>query len=162
MKIRLGFVSNSSSSSFVCDVSGRVESVWDMCIRDAVMCECENGHCIGEEHIVSLIDDVIKNDGVDKVNDMVFAFYKIDDEYEKETLHFSNGNEFIRNVVDEVDDARYSLPAQFCPICSLCHISADNTLAYLLKKNGLSLTKLQDEIRTKFSSLKKLQEWLKE
>jgi hypothetical protein len=162
MKIRLGFVSNSSSSSFVCDVSGRVESGWGMSIKDAEMCECEYGHCVGEEYIISEIDDMIEKEGVDKINEMVFAFYEIDDEDEKETMYFSDGNEFIRNVVNEVDDARYSLPAQFCPICSLHHISSYNTLEYLFKKSELLLTELQDEIRAKFSCLTQLQEWLKQ
>jgi len=44
MKIRKGFVSNSSSSSFVCDITGGTESGWDMGLSDVEMCECENGH----------------------------------------------------------------------------------------------------------------------
>lgn len=42
MKIRTGFVSNSSSSSFVCDVCGNIESGWDLGLNDAEMCECVN------------------------------------------------------------------------------------------------------------------------
>jgi hypothetical protein len=44
MKIRKGFVSNSSSSSFICDITGGTESGWDACLSDVEMCECENGH----------------------------------------------------------------------------------------------------------------------
>jgi hypothetical protein len=162
MKVILGFVSNSSSSSFVCDISGRVESGWDMCLRDAEMCECENGHCVGEEHIVSLIDDVIKKDGVDKVNEMVFAFYEIDDEDAKESVHFSNGHEFIHNVVDEVDDARYSLPAEFCPICSLTSITDVDMLLYLLKKADVMRKDIAAVMKKEFDgNHNQLREWLK-
>jgi len=44
MKIRTGFVSNSSSSSFTCEICGRTESGWDAGVRDFDMWECENGH----------------------------------------------------------------------------------------------------------------------
>lgn len=34
MKHRLGFVSNSSSSSYTCDVCGETESGWNLCLSD--------------------------------------------------------------------------------------------------------------------------------
>jgi hypothetical protein len=43
MKIRSGFVSNSSSSSFVCDVCGENISGMDIGLSDAGMFECMNG-----------------------------------------------------------------------------------------------------------------------
>ena len=52
MKIRKGFVSNSSSSSFVCDICGRTEAGWDMSIDDAGMVECVHEHVFCEDHIV--------------------------------------------------------------------------------------------------------------
>ena len=39
MKIRSGFVSNSSSSSFVCCICGRSEGGYDMSLEDAGMVE---------------------------------------------------------------------------------------------------------------------------
>lgn len=53
MKLRKGFVSNSSSSSFVCDVCGYTESGWDMSLEEAEMYECENGHTFCEGHIIT-------------------------------------------------------------------------------------------------------------
>ena len=49
MKVRRGFVSNSSSSSYTCEVCNETHSGWDLCIDDAGMFECENGHIIHED-----------------------------------------------------------------------------------------------------------------
>ena len=46
MKIRSGFVSNSSSSSFLCDVCGCMESGYDASLADMEMHECVNGHTV--------------------------------------------------------------------------------------------------------------------
>jgi hypothetical protein len=61
MKIRNGFVSNSSSSSFICDVSGHVESGWDISLDDAGMYECVNGHTFLDEYKVDSDDDYKSN-----------------------------------------------------------------------------------------------------
>ena len=58
MIVRQGFVSNSSSSSFICMVSGRVEAGMDLGMEDAGMCECENGHVFGEDHLVQVHIDM--------------------------------------------------------------------------------------------------------
>ena len=64
MKIRTGFVSNSSSSSFVCDVSKEIYSGWDASLSDFELYECENGHTFHEVYIVGLngngLDDAIR------------------------------------------------------------------------------------------------------
>ncbi len=57
MKIRYGFVSNSSSSSFTCDVCGDVESGWDMSLSDADMYECKHYHTICSSHLLHSIGD---------------------------------------------------------------------------------------------------------
>jgi hypothetical protein len=44
MKIRNGFVSNSSSSSFVCSICGEIESGMDLCLEDVCMVQCVKGH----------------------------------------------------------------------------------------------------------------------
>jgi hypothetical protein len=53
MKIRSGFVSNSSSSSFICQVCGRKETGFDACIEDFNMVECKEGHILCNEHILN-------------------------------------------------------------------------------------------------------------
>ena len=48
MKVRAGFVSNSSSSSFICDVCGGSESGWDASLEGVGMVECKGGHTFHE------------------------------------------------------------------------------------------------------------------
>lgn len=48
MKKRNGFVSNSSSSNFICDSCGEAESGWDMGLSECEMFKCTNGHTIHE------------------------------------------------------------------------------------------------------------------
>lgn len=50
MKTRNGFVSNSSSSSFTCEICGETGSGMDASMSDFDMSECKNGHVICDEH----------------------------------------------------------------------------------------------------------------
>ncbi len=52
MKVRKGFISNSSSTSFICDVCAETVGGWDMGLEEADMFECENGHTFCREHTV--------------------------------------------------------------------------------------------------------------
>jgi len=58
MKIRVGFISNSSSTSFVCDVSGEIVSGQDYGLEEAGMLECEEGHTFLEEYALCDEDKV--------------------------------------------------------------------------------------------------------
>ncbi|MBT6050108.1 MAG: hypothetical protein HOG49_25200 [Candidatus Scalindua sp.] len=51
MKIRNGFVSNSSSSSFICEICGDSEVGYDSHPTDLVMEFCEHGHLFCKGHL---------------------------------------------------------------------------------------------------------------
>lgn len=53
MKIRNGFVSNSSTSSFICDICGQEYTGWDACPQDeGYDCSvCENEHTMCNSHL---------------------------------------------------------------------------------------------------------------
>ena len=59
MKKRTGFVSNSSSSSFICEICGRSEYGFNEDIADFDMCECENGHIMCQKHVRHYFKDEV-------------------------------------------------------------------------------------------------------
>jgi hypothetical protein len=57
MKLRYGFVSNSSTTSFTCEICGRTESYYDSASHtDFGFVICENEHNICEEEVIGEID----------------------------------------------------------------------------------------------------------
>lgn len=63
MKVRSGFVSNSSTSSFICEVCGRKETEWDSVdIADLGFVRCENEHLFCDEEMVDDYTDAEKEE----------------------------------------------------------------------------------------------------
>ena len=171
MKIRTSFVSNSSSSSFMCKVCGEMESGWDLTLTQAHMSECEEcGRTIHKE-CMNKVDD-------EKAKELWIKFFRktFQDqiEYNKEEKESNNKyyregaleeaqqqletfEEFIKegnpdwtDIFDEYQDWSDSqMPKEFCPFCSLTKISTDKTLNYLLQKYDLKLEDVEQEIRDK-------------
>jgi hypothetical protein len=67
MKIRKGFVSNSSSSSFICDITGGIEAGYDMSLDESGMVECEKGHTFYTDYLIKKDgwDDYVNSDEYD-------------------------------------------------------------------------------------------------
>ena len=122
MKIRNGFVSNSSSSSFICDVCGEIESGMDAGLEDFEMFTCTNGHTFhGGCSKIKIPDGVLYPEGDESSDDF-----------------------------EEFD--RYDTPIQYCPFCQFKTIDPDDAINYFLKKNGVTRAQLVKEIREKFKT----------
>lgn len=66
MKKRSGFVSNSSSSSFICVITNEEYTSMDASLEDAEMCQCVNDHIFLEEFLVGEISiDLIEDEDND-------------------------------------------------------------------------------------------------
>lgn len=64
MKYRKDFVTNSSSSSYICEICGNCESGYDVGLSEFGMSECVNGHIFCDEHKLSITEtkeDLIKS-----------------------------------------------------------------------------------------------------
>jgi hypothetical protein len=191
MKLRKGFVSNSSTTSFTCEVCGETWAGSDsLSYADTGFFHCMNGHVLCEAH---------KLDAPDLTNQ---EMYDILVEYYKDFKSYASDLEAVdRENVEEswlwedlVTDSGVS--EIYCPVCQFYEISNDDTAAYLLKATGvpreeafawvkernrrrkklydseyimyvqmtqkLDISMLASQLKDMFGTYKKFQEWLSE
>jgi hypothetical protein len=144
MKIRKGFVSNSSSSSFVCDISGRTESGYDIGLKEVEMIVCNNGHCMSEEYVLEYIAALERKYGMEHIRQLLRnADYDIDVE---SIISPSKVIDFI----NELDDGRYELESCFCPMCNLIYIENHDILNYILWNSGTTRQEVVQQMQERF------------
>lgn len=131
MKTRQGFVSNSSSSSFICDVCGNVESGMDLGLEEIGMFECKNGH---------------------------LACESCSPRTKKYLKNLAKGLMMKGGKAEEVDPegARYEVPAEHCSICQLEVLSTDDALAFLHKETGLDNAGILKLLKERYKNYKEL------
>ena len=142
MKVRLGFVSNSSSSSFICDVSGHVESGWDLSFNEAGMCSCENNHTFCESYLLNpskeeIIDYWEKR--LEKLKDDCDArSYEVD--YCRDILTNIGDEDFDRDefVSHDGSGSRSEIISICCPLCMKKVLNDREGFEFLLKHYKLS------------------------
>lgn len=162
MKIRSGFVSNSSSSSFICDVCGEDVSGWDIALDEAEMYQCENGHTFCEEHAVNLGDEK------EQALTLIEGLLKNAEDAEKDSYlkgYISEYKETIEKIKTDEDcdyneilsdyEFRYEMPSKYCPICQMEVVTDDDMVKYLLKKHNTTRDVVKNNI-SEFNSYKDL------
>lgn len=135
MKIRNGFVSNSSSSSFVCCVCGEKIEGRDISLYEYDMVMCENGHIYCTEHAKRTLSDITKDELLDYLNEEYYSdvieqikSFKTDDEYDT----------FLKEFLENFDFDNTDQPACLCPVCNLDVIENGDAIEYATKKYGIT------------------------
>lgn len=145
-KYRTSFVTNSSSSSFICDICDENHSGWDSCPSDIGGGSCVNGHsfcdCFRDFSVDQgrLKEDLVRQIKVDIVNFRTKSYW-INDGGEgrakkaEEDLRFLEVGEVDPN--DLVSSYFDELPESKCPICSFQTYSNSDMCNYLYKLYGI-------------------------
>ncbi len=134
MKLRSGFVSNSSTSSFICSVCGDFISDRNLDITDCgwrFNDDC--GHAICEYDL-----ELASKSGI-KYGTGNFGTDYGDEDYEDEDYDESEGYAG-RGIVS-------------CPICDFKLISVQDLYAYLEKTTNLSYSKILSELKTRHGKI---------
>lgn len=174
MKIRSGFVSNSSSSSFMCLVSGDLFGGMDMGLSEFDASQCENRHIFYDDYVVenpnekgyaSWIREEVKTTRM--YGDNKGELYHLDfiDLLEATNTQLSDDTGLVSLWEENEGDEYDEVPAFKCPICSLTHIQDSTRVTFLLMVDATvfsSREEIDTAIRKCYTTLQELEKKLKE
>ena len=146
MKYRKDYVTNSSSSSYVCEICGRTESVWDLELSEAGMVECVNGHIFCFEELLPVPRETMLKTIKE---DMEYAWSSLNDIPEEELQQKTDDE--LTELMFKCGDGYYGVPEESCPICQFIEYSNHDLAKYLEKEYGVS----RDEVFAKVKELNK-------
>ena len=181
MKKRFGFVSNSSSSSFVCDICEHIESGMDSSASDFEMVTCEHGHTIHKEcltfdpysddspFIRSLLerelkerkesykrqeDWIAKNSDDYRISNEKSRLEKMSKTISEIEKMLDKDNTDFTDWSDFIEDKTQILKEESCPICNLTFIPTKDAMDWYFTKNSIDIEMVKTEMREERKSSK--------
>ena len=156
MKIRLDFVTNSSSSSYICEICGRITDNYDS-VMDSGFVECERGHLVCQLHIEDTFSlEFIKQEIAKK-----FKSIKGYEKYPEEQFSFMKTDSLEDLLLrSEEIDVDFQIPTSICPVCCYKDISTYDLDDYKRVLLGKSDNELIKEIFDRFKDYDEFREFL--
>ena len=158
MKKRLGFVPNSSSSSYVCVICSSIKSGWDLCLEDAEMKECEYCGSIFDEYCLGKLykegteeykrkqkrDNIISKKSVNRCS-------KCDKIFNEETVSYECSCKYphCEDCDCDDDDRDCYIKTKDCPVCNLDFITQNRLYEFLLAESHRTEEELKEIIRAR-------------
>lgn len=145
MKVRKDFVTNSSSSSFICEICGAEASGWDMTLWEAEMVRCKNNHLFCEDEMI------------EKSAEWWFDFLQreLGVEYDDASDVWGMKSCYLGEY-----EERYSVHESLCPICQMQVMNDTDFMNYMSKKLNMTKDDVLKEIQESFGTYQKFKEWL--
>ena len=159
MKIRSDFVTNSSSSSYVCEICGRSESGWDIGLSECEMYSCVNGHVFCCDEALEqptkkeMVKIILENEYNKEAYDSSIMDYR--DYTEEEIIAMDEDILFSKFITD---GGYWGVPECMCPICQFIEYSEYDLSEYLLKEYKVSRDEVFAEVKQLNKRRKKLYE----
>ena len=148
MKFRKDFVTNSSSSSYICEICGEVASGWDMGLSEAEMMKCKNGHvfCCSESlpkpNKETMVKMILENHWNEYGWDSKNKEYR---EFTETELCSIGKEELFDNFCS--DGGHYDVPECVCPICQFIEYSESDLAEFLFKEYGVDRNEVFKEVK---------------
>ena len=173
MKIRKSFVTNSSSSSYICDICGREETGYDLSLSDVGMFQCEYSHTFCEHHKKNTNFDLRKYLTNKIINDLRQMLSDKSDRNNSDRAYWARRylellddlktkeEEDLMDFGEEEFDLRWEHPSELCPICSFETLTDKDGLQYFLKKYNMNRQDVLNELKNQFESYIDFMNYLK-
>ena len=163
MKIRSGFVSNSSSSSFVCDICGETAEGWDLSLTDCDYYECVNGHCLCADDLLEEYSYELDEDDPEWDEELAYN-YQMPEKYCPICNFIEPDEILLGNYLGEIykitkDEVFKEIKAKNKRRKKLYD---KEYVAYIMAKNNLNLSDLLKELKDKFETFENFRNNAKE
>lgn len=176
MKIRAGFVSNSSSSSYICEICGDVGEDDDIvtCEREHTFCIYHLHHSLFSKEIVSAYvarsESLSEHDKQELIR-LIRAVDPSTFNRLRGSLYSKSDNPTLHQIDVLLDDLGYNvemweirenLPPEHCPICNLEVFTDHDLIRYFTASTRMSRNDVIAAVKRRFNNYETFNNYLQE